>query len=108
MFTDFATAEEMISDMIFRGELSPSAAEMDPAQVIEQYNEANALTPADDGYLVDPELQRTTITTDTGEKIPGYALRSNPSVQVETPSLALAKGADRIARHLGGILTGRH
>ncbi|WP_312980580.1 hypothetical protein [Corynebacterium sp.] len=104
MFTDFATAEEMISDMIFRGELSPAAAEMDPAEVIEQYNEVNALTPDDDDYLIDPELQRTTITTTSGEQVPGFSLRSNPSVQVENPSMAL--GADRISRDLGGILVG--
>lgn len=108
MYTDFHNAEEMISDMIFRGELSPAAADMDPAEAIAQYNQANALTPADDDYLVDPELQRSTITTTSGETIPGWSLRSNPEVQVETPSVALAKGADRISRHLGGILTGRH
>ncbi|MGP9623537.1 hypothetical protein ACT3S7_11270 [Corynebacterium sp. AOP34-AQ2-28] len=107
MFNDFTTAEEMISDMIFRGQLSPAAEDMDPAEVIEQYNELNALTPDDADYLIDPELQRTTITTISGEKIPGYALRSNPNVQVETPSMALAQGADRLSRHLGGIVTGR-
>ena len=53
MFTDFATAEEMISDMIFRGEPSPAAEDMDPAEVIEQYNQAHTLTQEDADYLVD-------------------------------------------------------
>lgn len=106
MFTEFATAEEMISDMIFRGELSPAAAEMDPADVVEQYNQANALTPGDDDYLVDPELQAATITTAAGEQIDGYALRSNPAAQVTAPNLAQAKGVDRISRRLGALVRG--
>jgi hypothetical protein len=106
MFNEFADAEEMINDMIFRGQLSPAAADMDPDEVIDQYNEANGLTPEDDDFLLDPELERTTITTTTGEKINGFALRSNPEAKVQTPNKALAQGADRLSRQLGAILTG--
>ena len=105
MYNEFNTAEEMISDMIFRGQMSPAAADMDPAEAIDAYNEANALTPEDGDFLVDPELQRATITTAAGHQIDGWALRSNPAAKVATPNLALAKGADRISRHLGAMLT---
>ena len=106
MFNEYADAEEMINDMIFRGELSPAAADMEPSEVIAQYNEANALTPDDPDFLLDPELERTTITTTTGEKINGFALRSNPAAKVQTPNKALAQGVDRLSRQLGAVLTG--
>jgi hypothetical protein len=108
MYNDFNTAEEMIDDMIFRGQMSPAAADMDPAEAIAAYNEANALTPEDDDFLVDPELQRTTITTTGGTEIRGWSLRSNPAAKVATPNVALAKGADRLSRQLGAILTVGH
>lgn len=105
MYNEFNTAEELIDDMIFRGEMPKSAADMDPADAMSAYNKAHGLTPDDDDFLVDPELQRTTITTGSGAEIPGWSLRSNPSAKVATPNVALAKGADRLSRQLGAILT---
>ena len=104
MFNEFNTAEDMIDDMIVRGELSPAAADMDPAEVIEAYNQASGLTPDDPDYLVDPELEATIVTTASGEEIAGWALRSNPAATVTTPNVSLARAVDQLSRQLGQVL----
>ena len=55
MFNEFATAEELVSAMILRGDLSPAAAEMDPEQVIDQLYEAEGRTPGDGVFRSAPE-----------------------------------------------------
>lgn len=100
--TEHTPAErEFIEENINARRFSPAARTMPVQKTLDQYNEANALEPGDEEFLVHPDLEPSTITTADGASIPGYALKSNPAAKVANGNIDLARGADHISRRLG-------
>lgn len=95
---------EFIEENIAARRFSPAARTMPVQETLDQYNEANALEPGDEEFLVHPDLELSAITTHGGATIPGYALKSNPAAKVANGNVDLARGTDRISRHLGASL----
>lgn len=61
MTTITTTTDPWIEQRITAGLLAPGARGMTREDVAEQYNEANALSPADDDYLYTPEQVQKTV-----------------------------------------------